>query len=136
MNDTHQLEPATGPLHHVLSYLTEFIRLDGRAVERLPDHQLAGGHGFVLHQHDLKDLPGVAHDTFDKDGPVWLAVEPLAATEPPAVDSDLGIWIELSADPDQRPLVRESVLITVDGPEKDRLVAAGQARAEDYAPAI
>jgi hypothetical protein len=136
MNDTHQLEPATGPLHNVLNYLTEFIRLDGRAVEGLPDHQLAGGHCFVLHQHDLEDLPGVAHDTFDKDGPVWLAVEPLAATEPPAVDSDLGIWIELSADPDQRPLVRERVLITVDGPEKDRLMAAGQARAEDFAPAI
>jgi hypothetical protein len=136
MNDTHQLEPAVGPLHHVLSYLTEFIRLDGRAVERLPDHQLAGGHRFVLHQHDLKDLPGIAHDTFDKDGPVWLAVEPLAATEPPAVDSDLGIWIELSSDPDQRPQVRDSVLITVDGPEKDRLMAAGQARAEDCAPAI
>jgi hypothetical protein len=136
MNYVHQFEPAIGPLHNVLGYLTELIRLDGRAVERLPGQPFAGGDRFVLHQDDLKDLPGVALDSFDKDGPVWLAVEPLAATEPPAVDSELAIWIELSADPERRPLVRESVLITVDGPEKDRLLAAGQARAEDCAPAI
>ena len=136
MYDAHQLEPAVGPLQSVLGYLAEIIRHDGHVVERLPDHQLAGGHRFVFHQHELENLPGVAHNTFDADGPVWLAVEPLAATEPPAVDSDLGIWIELSADPDQRPLVRQSVLITVEGPEKDRLVAAGHARAEDCSPAI
>jgi hypothetical protein len=136
MNDAHQLEPAIGPLQNVLGYLTEIIRHDGRVVERLPDHQLAGGYRFVFHQHELENLPGVAHNTFDADGPVWLAVEPLAATEPPAIDSDLAIWVELSADPDQRPLVRQSVLITVDVVEKDRLVAAGQARAEDCSPAI
>ena len=102
MYDAHQLEPAVGPLQSVLGYLAEIIRHDGRVVERLPDHQLAGGHRFVFHQHELENLPGVAHNTFDADGPVWLAVEPLAATEPPAVDSDLGIWIELSADPQGR----------------------------------
>jgi len=136
MNNAHQLESAIGPLQNVLGYLTEIIRVDGRVVERLPDHQLAGGQRFVLHQHELENLPGVARDTFDKDGPVWLAVEPLTATEPPAVDADLAIWIEVAADPDQRPLVRDSVLITVEGPEKERLIAAGQARAEDCAPAI
>jgi hypothetical protein len=136
MHDAHQLEPAIGPLQNVLGYLTEIIRLDGRVVERLPDHQLADGHRFVFHQHELENLPGIAHNTFDADGPVWLAIEPLSATEPPVIDSDLTIWVELSSDPDQRPLVRQSVLVTVDGPEKDRLIAAGHARAEDCSHAI
>src|SRR5579864_6554556 len=136
MNDAYQSAPAIGPLQDVLGYLTEIIRLDGRGVERLPDHQLAGGHGFALHQHELENLSGVTHNTFDTDGPVWLAVEPLAATEPPAIDPEIGMWIELSADPDQRPVVRESVLITVDGPDKDRLIASGQARPEDVTPAF
>jgi len=136
MNDAHQPEPATGPLQNVLGYLTEIIRHDGRVVERLPEHQLAGGHRFVFHQHELEKLPGITYNTFDADGPVWLAVEPLAATEPPAIDADLAIWVELSSDPDQRPLVRQSILITVDGAEKDRLIAAAHARSEDCAPAI
>jgi len=136
MNDAHQLEPATGPLQNVLGYLTEIIRHDGRVVERLPEHQLAGGHRFVFHQHELEKLPGITQNTFDADGPVWLAVEPLATTEPPAIDADLAIWVELSSDPDQRPLVRQSVLITVDGAEKDRLIAAAHARAEDCSQAI
>jgi hypothetical protein len=136
MNDAHQPEPATGPLQNVLGYLTEIIRHDGRVVERLPEHQLAGGHRFVFHQHELEKLPGITYNTFDADGPVWLAVEPLAATEPPAIDADLAIWVELSADPDQRPLVRQSVLITVDAAEKDRLIAAAHARTEDCSPAI
>ena len=136
MNDAHQSEPATGPLQNVLGYLTEIIRHDGRVVERLPEHQLAGGHRFVFHQHELEKLPGITHNTFDADGPVWLAVEPLAATEPPAIDADLAIWVELSLDPDQRPLVRQSVLITVYGAEKDRLIAAAHARSEDCSPAI
>jgi hypothetical protein len=136
MIDAHQSEPAIGPLQDVLDYLSDAIRLNGRVVERLSDYQLAGGRSFVFHQHELENLPGVVHNTFDPDGPVWLAVEPLAATEPPAIDSELGIWIELSADPDLRPLIRESALTTVDVSEKDRLIAAGQARAEDFAPAI
>src|SRR4051794_4831973 len=136
MSDAHQFAPAIGPLHNVLGYLTEIVRLDERAVERLPVRQPDGEHRFVLHQHDLKDLPGVSLETFDKDGPVWLAVEPLAATEPPAADADIAVWIELSADPEQRPVIRDTVLITVDGSEKDRLTAARQARAEDCAPAI
>jgi len=136
MNVVHQSEPAMEPLQYVLDHLTEIIRRDGRAVERLPDHQLVGGYGFVFHQHELENLPGVAHNTFDTDGPVWLAIEPLAATEPPAIDSELAIWIELSADPDQRPSVRKSVSVTVDGAEKDRQIAARQAREEDFRPAI
>jgi hypothetical protein len=136
MTDAHQSKQAIAPLQDILDYLAEIVRLDGRVVERLSDYQLPGGQTFIFHQHELENLPGVVFNTFDTDGSVWLAVEALAATEPPAIDSDLSIWIESSADPDQRPRIRDGVQITVDGSEKDRLIATYQARTEEFAPAI
>ncbi|UFZ07869.1 helicase [Bradyrhizobium ontarionense] len=136
MNAVHRLEPAVGPLQNVLGYLTKIVRHNARVVERLSDHRLGGGHRFVFHQHELEKLPGITQNTFDADGPVWLSVERLVATDPPAVISDLAMWIEVSADPDRRPLVRQRVTTTVHEAEKDRLIAAGHARAEHCSPAI
>ncbi|MGC2776740.1 MAG: helicase [Bradyrhizobium sp.] len=136
MNAVHRLEPAVGPLQNVLGYLTKIIRHNERVVERLSDHRLGDGHRFVFHQHELEKLPGITQNTFDADGPVWLSVERLVATDPPAVTSDLAMWIEVSADPDRRPLVRQRVTTTVHEAEKDRLIAAGHARAEHCSPAI
>ncbi|MGF2241476.1 hypothetical protein FF292_18850, partial [Bordetella pertussis] len=45
------------------------------------------------------------------------------------------MWIDVSPDPDRRPLVRQRVTITVQTAEKDRLIAAAQARTEHCAPA-
>ncbi|WP_315718710.1 MULTISPECIES: helicase [unclassified Bradyrhizobium] len=135
MNAVPRLEPAAGPLQNVLGYLTEMIMRDARVVERLADHRLADGRCFVFHQHELEKLPGITYDTFDADGPVWLSIERLVAIEPPAVEYDLAMWIDVSADPDRRPLVRQRVTITVSAAEKDRLVAAGHARAEHCSPA-
>ncbi|WP_315771922.1 MULTISPECIES: helicase [unclassified Bradyrhizobium] len=135
MNAVHRLEPAAGPLQNVLGYLTEMILRDARAVARLSDHRLAGGQCFVFHQHELEKLPGITYNTFDADGPVWLSIERLVATDPPAVEYDLAMWIDVSADPDRRPLVRQRVTITVHAAEKDLLIAAGHARAEHCSPA-
>jgi hypothetical protein len=136
MNEAHQLEPAVEPLYKVLGYLGEIIRLTQPTVRSVADHRLANGRYFALHQHELDGLPGVVRDTFDESGPVWLVVERLGTMEPPAIDPDLAIWLKAPNDPDERPLTRETVLITVDAAEKDRLIAAGQARAEDCAPAL
>ncbi|WP_316164281.1 MULTISPECIES: helicase [unclassified Bradyrhizobium] len=135
MNAVHRLEPAAGPLQNVLGYLTEMILRNARAVARLSDHRLAGGQCFVFHQHELEKLPGITYNTFDADGPVWLSIERLVATDPPAVEYDLAMWIDVSADPDRRPLVRQRVTITVHAAEKDRLIAAGHARGEHCSPA-
>src|SRR2546423_6841323 len=135
MNQAQSPDPAVEPLKDVLGYLTEVVRLDERVVERLSDHQLASGHHFVLHQHELHGLPGVTLDSFDEDGAIWLAVSRLKRDDPPAVERELEAWINLSAGPDQRPAIRDSVLVTVDAKEKDRLVAAEEARAEDCSPA-
>jgi len=135
MNAIHRSEPATGLLQNVLGYLTQIILHDARVIGRLSDHQLAGGHRFVFHQHELEELPGITQNTFDADGPVWLSVERLIATKPPAVDSDLAMWIDVSSDPDRRPLVRQRVTITAHEVEKERLIEAGHARADHCSPA-
>ncbi|MGY4310261.1 hypothetical protein ACVIJ6_007504 [Bradyrhizobium sp. USDA 4369] len=135
MNAVHRLEPAVGPLQKVLDHVAEVILDDAQLVDRLSDHQLAGGHRFVFHQHELENLPGVTCNTFDAHGPVWLAVERLLPADPPAVDADLAMWIDVSSEPDRRPLVRQRVTITVQTAERDRLIAAVQARAEHCAPA-
>src|ERR1700680_1863083 len=135
-NDVYQPDPAGEPLKNVLGYVSEVIRLGERAVERLADHRLVSGEHFILHQQELDDLPGVVRDTFDGDGAVWLTVERLQEIDPPPVPSDLAMWIDVTADPEQKPVVRDSVLITLDSAEKDRLIAAREVRAEDCAPAI
>ncbi|WP_315777695.1 MULTISPECIES: AAA family ATPase [unclassified Bradyrhizobium] len=126
---------AVEPLQDVLGSLTEIIRAEGSPAERQPDHPFADDHGFTLDQEELAGLPGVVLNTFDVDGPVWLAVEALAATESPAIDDDLKTWVEPSSDPDRRPSQHESILVTVDEIEKNRLTFARHARPEDFSPA-
>ncbi|BAM87618.1 conserved hypothetical protein [Bradyrhizobium oligotrophicum S58] len=45
------------------------------------------------------------------------------------------MWIDVSSDPDRRPLVRQRVAVTVDEAEKERLIEAGHARADHCSPA-
>src|SRR5438552_8208167 len=130
------LVSAVEPLMNVLGYLAEVVKFNEPVVRRVADYRSDDDAGLVLHQHEVDGLPGVTLDSFDDDGPVWLRVERLQKIEPPAIDSDLGVWIEVSADPDSAPSIRESVMVSVDGVEKDRLVEAKQARAVDLEPAI
>jgi len=130
------LVSAVEPLMNVLGYLAEVVKLNEPVVRRVADYRSGDDAGFVLHQHELDGLPGITLNSFDDGGPVWLRVERLQKIEPPTVDSDLAVWIEVSPDPDRPPSIRESVMVTVDGAEKDRLVEAKQARAVDLEPAI
>ena len=136
MNDTQHLDPAVEPLKNILRYLTEVVRLDEHVVERVGDYRLANGVRFVLHQHELDGLPGITCDRFDDDGAIWLAVERLKRIDPPPLDAELETWLDVSSDPEQRPVIPESRLVTVDAARKDELVSSGQARREDCAPAI
>jgi hypothetical protein len=130
------LVSAVEPLMNVLGYLEEVVRLNEPVVQRVADYRSADNAHFVLHQHELDGLPGVIFDSIDDNGPVWLRVEPLKKIEPPPIEPDLGVWIEVFADPDRPPSIRDSVMVTVDAAEKDRLVATKQARATELEPAI
>jgi hypothetical protein len=131
-NEIFRPDPIAQPLKDILRYLTEVVRLDGgQANGRLPNDRR-----FVLHQNEFDGLPGITRDTRDEDGAVWLAVERLTDLNPPEPDPDLGNWIDVSRDPEQKPRVGDSIVVTVGRAEKERLVAAGRARTQDCAPAV
>lgn len=124
------LDPAAR-LHELLGYVEQVVKLDERPAMRLSDYRLANGKTYVFHQHEFHALPGVSHDCSDEDGPIWLAIERLKRSEPPAPNQELLDWIEVSADPDKAPRLREFILRTVSAKEKDALVASAKARQED-----
>jgi hypothetical protein len=133
MNDGYQPDPAVEPLKSALGYLTEMVRLDDRAVERVADYEFVNGQHFVLRQHDLHHLPGITYGGFGDDGAIWLTIERLGRADAPTVDADLGPWIEVPIDPDQRPRPSDSIVLDVELGEKERLIAAREARPENCA---
>ena len=130
------LVSAVEPLMNVLGYLAEVVRLNEPVVRRVADYRSEDRAGFVLHQHELDGLPGINLDLVDDEGPVWLRVDRLQKIDPPPIDADLAAWIVVSGDPERSPTINESVMVTVDGAEKDRLLEAKQARAADLEPVI
>jgi hypothetical protein len=136
MNDGYLPDPAVEPLKSVLGYLTEMVRLHDRAIERVADYQHLINQHIILFQSDLNHLPGVTYSGADDDGAIWLRIKRQKHAEAPAVDVDLGPWIEVPADPEQRPRVRDSIELDVEVEEKDRLIAAKEARPENCAPIV
>jgi hypothetical protein len=135
MNDGYPPDPAVEPLKSVLGYLTEMVRLENRAIERVTDYEFVHGKHLILRQSDVDHLPGVTCGEVHDDA-IWLKIERQKRVEAPAIDADLRPWIEVPADPDERPRVRDSIEIYVDASEKDRLIAAKEARPENCAPAV
>ena len=130
------IDPAAARLHDLLGYVEQVVRLDEKVALRLGEHRLPTGQAFVLHQHELHALPGVRHDLVDEDGAVWLAVERLRRSDPPAPPEPLADWLEMGPDPDRQPKLREFLIRTLPGDAKDALVSDGLARPEDCAEAL
>lgn len=70
-NDTTSDE-ARARLNELLVYVEQVVRLDKQTVFRLNEYKLPAGETFVLHQHECRALPGIAHDLEDDDGSIWL----------------------------------------------------------------
>jgi very-short-patch-repair endonuclease len=136
MSAPDTVAPAAERLHNLLGYVEQVVRLDERPALRLSEHRLPTGQSFVLHQHELHAMPGVRHDLVDEDGPVWLAVERLRRTDPPAPPELAADWLEISPDPEREPKLRDYLLRTVTETERDELLASGAVRPEDVAEAI
>ena len=123
-------------LHELLGYVEQIVKLDERPAMCLSDHRLGNGRTYVFHQHEFHVLPGVSHDGSDDDGPIWLAIERLKRSEPPLANPDLSDWVEVVADPDKAPILREFVLRTVSTKEKDLLIASAKVRQADCEPSL
>jgi len=118
-------------LNGLLDYVEALVKLDERPATRLVQHKLADGSQFILHQHELAGVPGVTFDLSDADGPIWLQIERLQRATPPQVDESCREWVDVPNDPTKAPMVREALHRRVLEAEKDRMVEAHEARAED-----
>jgi hypothetical protein len=122
-------------LNGLLDYVEQLVKLDERPATRLVQHKLADGSQFILHQHELAQLPGLAFDFNDTDGPIWLRMDRLQRTTPPPVDPEFLPWIEVTNDPIKAPVYREELHLRVTDAEKNRMVAgdaAGRGRCRHH----
>jgi hypothetical protein len=115
----------------LLDYVEALVKLDERVATRLSQHKLADGTQFILHQHELSGLPALTFDTRDSDGPIWLRIQRLQRSNPPSFEGEGNNWVEISNDPNRQPVIRDTIHLRVDEVEQKRLVAGGEARAED-----
>jgi very-short-patch-repair endonuclease len=122
---------AASRLNGLLDYVEALVKLDERVVARLAQHKLADGSQFILHEHEFAGLTGMCLDSSDSDGAVWLRMQRLQRTAAPPVAKEVAEWIEVSNDPTQSPTIREVLHLRVVEAEKNRLIAAKEARAED-----
>ena len=86
----------------MLEYLENWDRLNRTPVLDLATHQ-----GLVVWQDDLRDLPGIHSNAPDDSGEVWLMIERLRASRPPAVPAKLLPWLVVPDDPSKQPQHRE-----------------------------
>jgi hypothetical protein len=122
---------AASRLNGLLDYVEALVKLDERVVTRLAQHKLGDGSQFILHEHELAGLPGVTLDGSDADGAVWLRMQRLQRAGAPAVGKEIAEWIEVSNDPSRSPTIRDVLHLRVVETEKNRLITAKEARAED-----
>ena len=127
---------AAGRLHDLLGYVEQVVKLDERPATRLADHRLGNGRTYVFHEHEFHSLPGIAHDRIDDDGPVWLAIERLKRSDPPPPPAEVADWVDLHADPDTRPILKEFLLVSLSADERDTLLATAAVRSEDCQPSL
>jgi hypothetical protein len=72
----------------------------------------AGSHSFCEYEHAFTGLPDVHINPNNEEDEVWLAVERLDESPPPAINQNpLGIWIELSNSPTKEPTLKLSAEI-------------------------
>ena len=123
-------------LDGLLDYVEALVKLDERPATRLAQHKLVDGSQFILHQHEISGLPGIFADFSDADGPIWLRVARLQRTQPPVVPEDCPPWIEVSNDPTKPPMIQEVRHLRVPEDDTNKMIATGEARAEDCTPSI
>ena len=126
----------------LLEYVEQLIKLDENVARKLDQHRLPDGTQFCVHQHELYGPSGLLllglhlDEADDDDGPVWLRIERLTRTRPPAPSEEIADWIAISNDPDKpcaaKDILRRRVSIT----EKDNLLKAGTVFEDEIQPSL
>jgi superfamily I DNA and/or RNA helicase len=92
-------------LIQMLDYLESWDRLNRTPTFDVIDHQ----GGLVIWESDLQGLKGIHLRPADASGDIWLQVERLFATKPPAPPSEITPWVVVSDIPDVPPSYLESI---------------------------
>ena len=96
--------------HQRLQSLIEFAQASA-ALKGSPVSD-AGSHPFCEYEHALIGLPGVHINPSNDEDEVWIKVERLHESDPPAISQDLlKLWADLSNSPTKEPTLKPSVEI-------------------------
>jgi very-short-patch-repair endonuclease len=136
MATQHSDETARVRITGMLEYVEQLIRLDENVARKLEQHRLADGTQFALHQHELHELPGLQLDLSDEEGPIWLRIERLTRSRPPAPPEEALDWITVSNDPEKPCATKDTVRKRVTAAEKENLIQLGIAFDNEFEPSL
>lgn len=96
-------------------------------------HFTTKGYRTLLYtEQKLHNKVGIHYDVPHDGTLAWLKIDRLLRRDPPRPTSVVADWVELDRDPTKHPRVRDAILRrAVPKEEAERLVAIGQAEAED-----
>jgi very-short-patch-repair endonuclease/transcription elongation GreA/GreB family factor len=136
VEERKQDELALHRVKSMLEYAEQLIKLDETVVKKLSQHRLPDQSHFIIHEHQLYNLPGVQFDQIDEDGPIWLRMERLIRTRPPAPEVKILEWVNVSNDPDKPcdliNVLRKRVTLL----ERDELIDLGELHDDEYQPSL
>ncbi len=109
-------------LVETLEYVKRLIELGQTPVFQLSEHR-----NFCVLEGEAQGLPGIRFFRESSDGaPVWMEIERLHASEPPALPEALSEWVDVSRDAAQTPELKEWRVVTLPVAESKALVAKGR----------
>jgi very-short-patch-repair endonuclease len=136
MRDSDEDSEALRRMNGMLNYVEQLIRLDESVVKSINQHKLADGTQFIIHQHDLEELPGFHFDQGDDSGPIWLRIERLVRSQPPEVDEVCKEWITVSNNPTKTCTVKTVIQKRVSKTDMERMISEGLVLSEECQPSL
>lgn len=95
-----------------LKSLIEFAQEAARL--KLPPTHDVSTHEFCAFEHTFQGLPGIRFNNSTEGREVWLAIDRLSETAPPAPENqELLLWLQQSDKPTKKPELRKSIQIEI-----------------------
>ena len=102
-----------------LEELLEYVHHVG-LLNQKPVFTIAEYKQLSYEEHELKGRVGIHHDLTDEEAEsIWLKIDRLQRSAPPAFPEELSEWLTISNDPDISPDIKESIIKTL--PESQAL---------------
>ena len=109
-------------------YLGDVTNLRVRPIVRASQYD-----GLFYRQTDLAGRTGIRVASTRWDS-VWLSVDRLGPSDPPAPPADIQGWINVGPDPEQEPRRQDHMTVNLPAEEAETFVASGRVAREDVQP--